>query len=102
MLVLASNSLAASRYYYDVQKFKAILESREVEAKLGLSNLEGIELQSVDLERRTITYALKFDKGRCRTEVVLRFDEGAEPNYRVASVGQVSCRQDPRQRQQFP
>ena len=91
LLAFSSSSLAASRYYYDVQKFKAILESKEIEAKIGLSSLDGIELQGTDKVKRTISYTIRSGSGKCKTDVVLTFDEGSEPNYRVVSVGQVSC-----------
>lgn len=83
------SAFAASRYYYDVQKFKAILDSKEVEARLGMVSLEGIEQTGIDDAKRTITYRLKSPD--CMTDVVLSYEDDMNPNYQVSEIGVSNC-----------
>jgi hypothetical protein len=88
----SSWSFAASRYHADLQKFQAILDSKDCEAALGLSTLDGIELLGVDSGNRDISYRLKTDNGKCTVDVILSYDDDViAPNYRVTSVGQKVC-----------
>ena len=89
--LFSSTTFAASRFYYDVQKFEAILNSKDVEAKIGMSTLDGIDLVNIDQAKREITYQLRTQKGGCTVPVVLSFDIGLAPNYQVTSVGVVNC-----------
>lgn len=82
---------AASRYYYDIQKFEAILKSAEVQAKLEGSTLDGITLLKVNQGQQRVTYSLKTGDGKCSMPVTLSWDQGLNPNYRVVSIGQTNC-----------
>lgn len=89
--LVSVSSHAASRYFYDLQKFEAVLKSKAVEAKLGTSTLDGIEKVGLDEAQRTITYLAKTGNGKCSAKVVVSWDEGMDPNYHVTSVSEVTC-----------